>query len=76
MSGWSDAADKAATARMRAESTACARDHQPRWRVYQRYGNASAFSGYHWTPSELLGADVPDMRAALADQGRLCREHA
>lgn len=26
--------------------------HRPSWRVYQRRGNRSAFSGYHWTPSD------------------------
>lgn len=26
--------------------------HRPRWVVIQRLGNASAFNGYHWTPSD------------------------
>jgi hypothetical protein len=26
-------------------------EHRPTWRVIARKGNASAFNGYHWTPS-------------------------
>jgi hypothetical protein len=31
---------------------ACGRDHRATWTVIQRHGNASAFNGYHWTPSD------------------------
>lgn len=33
----------------------CAREHRASWRVYQRNGNASAFNGCHWTPSDYSG---------------------
>jgi len=33
----------------------CSRGHQEHWVVVQRNGNASAFSGYHWTPSDYSG---------------------
>lgn len=39
-------------ARQHAEVMACGREHRASWRVIQRHGNASAFSGYHWTPSD------------------------
>jgi hypothetical protein len=39
----------------KAANQACAREHRASWRVYQRYGNASAFNGYHWTPSDYSG---------------------
>lgn len=29
----------------------CRGEHRPWWRVAMRNGNASAFSGYRWTPS-------------------------
>lgn len=53
--GWSDSANKSIAEKQRAITAACARDHREHWRVYQRYGNASAFSGYHWTWSEYSG---------------------
>jgi hypothetical protein len=30
----------------------CGRRHRATWAVLQRNGNRSAFSGYHWTPSD------------------------
>jgi hypothetical protein len=40
----------------RYEGTAeCMREHRASWRVVQRHGNASAFSGYHWTSSAYSG---------------------
>lgn len=30
----------------------CMRGHRAAWRVLQYRGNASAFNGYHWTPSD------------------------
>lgn len=33
----------------------CQRNHRGRWRVVQYHGNASAFNGYHWTPSAYSG---------------------
>jgi hypothetical protein len=33
----------------------CRRSHQEHWAVVQRNGNASAFSGYRWTPSAYSG---------------------
>ncbi len=35
------------------QGTSCKiKAHRPRWYVSQRRGNASAFNGYHWTPSD------------------------
>ena len=30
----------------------CQRSHREHWVVTARRGNASAFNGYHWTPSD------------------------
>lgn len=47
-----EAAERHRQAEDRARSRRCRRDHYPAWRVIQRNGNASAFNGYHWTPSD------------------------
>ena len=39
----------------KAKNAACLREHRGHWRVYQRYCNASAFNGYHVTPSDYSG---------------------
>lgn len=41
--------------RARAETTRCMREHRSTWYVVQRLGNASAFNGGHWTPSDYSG---------------------
>jgi len=46
-----EAANRVARRRARATSVACRREHFATWHVVQRHGNASAFNGYHWTPS-------------------------
>lgn len=35
------------------------KEHRPRWVVTQRNGNASAFNGYHWTPSDYSAVHCP-----------------
>lgn len=40
---------------IRARDKFCRRRHREWWRVYQRNCNFSAFSGYHWTPSNYSG---------------------
>jgi hypothetical protein len=39
----------------RAETARCAREHRASWWVYQYRCNFSAFSGYHYTPSDYSG---------------------
>lgn len=36
----------------RERNQTCQREHRDSWEVLQRNGNASAFNGYHWTPSD------------------------
>jgi hypothetical protein len=36
----------------RGASLLCQREHRARWVVVAYRGNRSAFSGYHWTPSD------------------------
>jgi len=45
----------------REESLRCQREHRDHWVVVMREGNASAFNGYHWTPSDysLVRCTVP-----------------
>lgn len=38
--------------REREQHLDCQRSHRDHWAVLQRNGNASAFNGYHWTPSD------------------------
>lgn len=45
-------AERDMAARAHARVVACGREHRESWRVIQRHGNASAFNGYHWTPSD------------------------
>ena len=39
----------------RKRTETCMREHRAAWVVVQRNGNASAFNGYHWTPSDYSG---------------------
>jgi len=48
-------AEKMIRAREHERTVDCMRNHRPWWWVYQRNGNASAFSGYHWTYSDYSG---------------------
>jgi len=36
----------------RGASLLCQREHREHWVVIAYHGNASAFNGYHWTPSD------------------------
>jgi hypothetical protein len=49
----------------------CQLEHRAHWRVIQRNGNASAFNGYHWTPS-----DYSAVRCTLPDCRRVWRTKA
>ena len=49
---WARDADARLSAESRARTAACMREHREHWVVTQRHGNASAFNGYHWTPSD------------------------
>jgi hypothetical protein len=51
MSGWAESAERDRQEREHARQQECAREHRASWYVLQRLGNASAFNGYHWTPS-------------------------
>jgi hypothetical protein len=57
--------------RERERNQECQREHRAHWVVIQRYGNASAFNGYHWTPS-----DYSAVRCAKPDCGRVWRTKA
>ena len=51
----------------------CQREHRAHWVVFQREGNASAFAGYHWTPSDYSGVRCDD---ASGGCGRVWRTKA
>jgi hypothetical protein len=50
-----EAAEQARQEAEHAQQQECARKHRASWWVYQRKCNFSAFSGYHYTPSEYSG---------------------
>lgn len=45
-------AERERSERWRQVALKCRREHREHWEVLQRLGNASAFNGYHWTPSD------------------------
>ena len=45
-------AERYLSARQRAETARCSREDREDWVVTMYRGNRSAFSGYHFTPSE------------------------
>jgi hypothetical protein len=51
-SNWVNAPGTTMAERLKNARRACEREHRGQWRVIQRHGNASAFNGYHWTPSD------------------------
>lgn len=47
-----DAAERNRQEREHERTVTCMREHRAFWQVLQRLGNASAFNGYRWTPSD------------------------
>jgi hypothetical protein len=71
MSAYRDLAELRRQQAGHAETVECMRNHRAAWRVVQRHGNASAFNGYHWTPS-----DYSCLRCTAEGCGRVWRTKA